>query len=153
MSIVHLLDSCTVSHYLAPNAVTRTPGLVQRVDEVIERDGARISIVTRYEIERGLKKLELRGEGARKRRLFAMFFSTTTIYGLDAQAGRAWDTAADLYARAALRSPTITLEEADLLIFATALANQLRLLTSDQNLATRLAELGFGDHVEGLAVA
>lgn len=153
MSVVHLLDSCTVSQYLAPDAATRTPGLARRVDEVIATDGARISIVTRYEIERGLKKLELRGAGARKRRLFAMFFSTTTIYGLDAQAGRAWDLAADLYARAAVRTPTITFDEADLLIFATALANQLRLLTSDLRLAERLTELGFGEHVEGLSVS
>lgn len=129
------------------------PGLVQRVDDVIAVDGARVSIVTVYEIERGLKKLELRGQGQAKRRLFKMFLSTTTVYGLDAYSGRAWDIAADLHARAAVRIPTITFEEADLLIFATALANQMRLLTSDQRLVERLTELGLGEHVEGLAVS
>lgn len=153
MSVAHLLDSCTVSQYLARDAAEKTPGLLQRVDEVISTDGARVSVVTLYEIDRGLKKLELRGDGKRKRRLFSMFFSAATVYGLDLQAGRAWNLAADLYARAAVRSPTITLEEADLLIFATALANQLRLLTSDQNLARRLTELGLGEHVEVLLVA
>jgi predicted nucleic acid-binding protein len=123
------------------------------VDEVIATDGARISVVTIYEIDRGLKKLELRGEGKKKRRLFTMFFSAAIIYGLDTQSGRAWDIAADLYARAAVRSPTITFEEADLLIFATALANQMRLLTSDQRLVERLTDLGFGEHVESLLVS
>ncbi|HWU88075.1 MAG TPA: hypothetical protein VN253_12400 [Kofleriaceae bacterium] len=129
------------------------PGLVHRVDEVIAADGARVSIVTVYEIDRGLKKLALRGEGQTKRRLFKMFLSTTTIYGLDAHSGSAWDIAADLHARAAVRSPTITFEEADLLIFSTALANQMRLLTSDQRLVARLTELGLGEHVEGLLVS
>lgn len=153
MSVAHLLDSCTVSQYLAPGAAARMPRLVQRVDEVIATDGARISIVTLYEIERGLRKLALRGEGQKKRRLFTMFFSTTTIYGLDAHSGRTWELAADLWARAAVRNPTITLEEADLLIFATALANELRLLTTDGRLVERLTALGFGDHVEGLLVS
>jgi predicted nucleic acid-binding protein len=153
MSVPHLLDSCIVSQYLAHDAAKKSPGLVQRIDEVITADGARISIVTVYEINRGLRKLELRGGGQTKRRLFAMFMSTTTIYGLDAHAGRAWDIAADLHARAAVRIPTITFEEADLLIFATALANQMRLLTSDQRLVERLTELGLGEHVEGLAVS
>ncbi len=153
MSVAHLLDSCTVSQHLAPGAAARTPRLVERVDEVIATEGARISIVTLYEIDRGLRKLALRGEGQKKRRLFTMFFSTATIYGLDAHSGRAWELAADLYARAAVRNPTITLEEADLLIFATALANELRLLTTDGRLVERLTELGFGDHVEGLPVS
>ena len=46
-----------------------------------------------------------------------------------------------------------TLEEADLLIFATALENQMKLLTSDQRLVARLTELGHGEDVELLAVA
>jgi predicted nucleic acid-binding protein len=153
MSVVHLLDTCTISQYLSPDAAKRMPGLVQRVDDVIAADGARVSIVTLYEINRGLRKLELRGEGTRKRRLFTMFFSTTTVYGLDAGAGRAWEIAADLHARAAVRSPTITLEEADLLVFSTALANELCLLTTDQRLAARVTELGLGEHVEGLAIS
>jgi predicted nucleic acid-binding protein len=153
MTVAHLLDTCTISQYLSPDAAKKMPGLVQRVDEVIAADGARVSIVTLYEINRGLKKLELRGEGKRKRRLFTMFFSTTTVYGLDAQSGRAWEVASDLYARAAVRSPTITIEDADLLVFSTALANELRLLTSDQRLVVRLTDLGLGDHVEALPVS
>jgi predicted nucleic acid-binding protein len=153
MSVAHLLDTCTVSHYLASDAAKKTPGLLQRVDDVISADGARISIVTFYEIDRGLKKLELRGGGQKKRRLYTMFFSTTTIYGLDAQSGRAWNIAADLYARAAVRNPTITFEEADLLVFATALTNEMKLLTSDRGLVARLTELGLGEHVEGLSVS
>ena len=153
MSVAHLLDTCTISQYLATGAAKKMPGLVQRVDEVIASDGARISVVTLYEIDRGLKKLELRGQGHAKRRFFELFFSTATVYGIDAQAGRAWGVAADLYARAAVRAPTISFEEADLFIFATALANQMKLLTTDRNLAERLTELGFGEHVERLAVS
>jgi predicted nucleic acid-binding protein len=153
MSVARLLDTCTVSQYLASEAASKTPGLVQRVDAVIDADGARISVVTLYELDRGLMKLELRGGGQQKRRLFTMFLSTTIVYGMDSQAGRAWQIAADLYARAAVRSPGITLEEADLLIFATAQANGMRLLTSDQRLVERLTELGFGDDVEHVAVS
>jgi predicted nucleic acid-binding protein len=153
MTAAHLLDTCTISQYLSPDAAKRMPRLVQRVDDVIAADGARVSIVTLYEIDRGLKKLELRGEGKRKRRLFTMFFSTAIVHGMDARSGRAWDIAADLYARAAVRAPTITIEEADLLVFSTALANELRLLTTDQRLVARLTELGLGEHVQGLAVS
>ena len=153
MSVVYLLDTCTISQYLSPEAARRMPGLVQRVNDVIAADGARASIVSQYEVDRGHRKLELRGEGTRKRRLFTMFFSTTTVYGMDASAGRAWEIAADLYARAAVRSPTITFDDADLLVFSTALANELCLLTTDLRLAARVTELGLGEHVEGLAIS
>ena len=106
--------------------------------------------MTLYELDRGLMKLELRGGGQKKRRLFTMFLSTAIVYGMDSQAGRAWEIAAELYARAAVRSPGITLEEADLIIFATAKANGMRLLTSDQRLVERLTEL---DDVEHVAVS
>lgn len=39
------------------------------------------------------------------------------------------------------------------LLDSTALANQMRLLTSDQRLVVRLTELGLGDHVEGIPVS
>jgi predicted nucleic acid-binding protein len=153
MSVAHLLDSCIVSHYLARGAGKKTPALVQRVEGIIAADGARISVVTLYEIDRGLKKLALRGEGRRKQRLFSMFFSTTTIYGMDALSGRAWNVASDLHARAANESPAIVFEEGDLLSFATALANQLKLVTSDERLAARIRQLELDAHVECLPVA
>lgn len=153
MSVAHLLDSCVVSHYLARGAAKKTPALVERVERVIAAEGARVSIVTVYEIDRGLKKLALRGEGRTKRRLFTMFFGTATIYGMDAPNGRPWDIAGDLHARAATHSPAIVFEEGDLLIFSTALANQLKLLTSDERLATRIAQLGLAAQVDCIPVA
>ena len=45
MTAAHLLDTCTISQYLSPDAAKRMPGLVQRVDEMIAADGVRSSNV------------------------------------------------------------------------------------------------------------
>jgi len=124
MTPPRLLDTSVVSRYIAPDALQKTPNLVQRVNEVAAIDGARISFVTLYEIDRGLRKLELRNQGSTKRRYFAMFMSSVTVYGLDTSRG--WEVAADLHARAAVRSPAIVFGEADLLIFS---SSRPRLLT------------------------
>jgi len=97
-----------------------------------------------------LRKLELQNQGSSKRRYFAMFMSSVTVYGLDTSRG--WEVAADLHARAAVRSPAIVFGEADLLIFATAFAHNMQLLTSDRRLAERLRELELGEHVEYIDV-
>lgn len=150
MTLPRLLDTSIVSHYLAPDAPRRTPSLVQRVNEIAASDGARISLVTFYELDRGLRKLELRNQGSARRCYFAMFMSSVTTYGLDTNHG--WELAADLHARAAVRAPAIVLEEADLLIFATALAHHMQLLTCDRPLAERLRELEHGERVEQIEV-
>jgi len=153
MSPPRLLDTSIVSLYIAPRAAEKTPKLLDTVDAVIATDGARISIVTYYELDRGLRKLELRNEGRTKRRYFTMFVSGTTLLGLDASSFRGWDIAAGLHARAATLTPAIVFEDADLLILATALAYDLRLLTADRNLANRAADLGIADGVELVEVS
>ncbi len=100
-----MLDTSTLSAYIGSRAREKTPLLVKRVEEIIATDGARISIVTMYEIDRGLRKLELEGQGRGKRRLFTMILAGTTVYGLDEPAARGWEVAAELHARAAVRSP------------------------------------------------
>lgn len=92
------------------------------------------------------------GAGA-KRRVFTMFLAGTTVYGLDQPAARGWDVAADIHARAAVRSPALTIAEADLLIIATAVAHGLTLVTSDVAMAEHARTLGFGAQVELVAVA
>lgn len=144
MSVPRLLDTSTLSHYFGSRARATTPELVKYVDDLIASDGARISIVTMYEIERGLRKLEVGGGGRTKRRLFAMFMSSTTVYGLDAPQGAGWLVAADIYARASTRSPAIVFGEADLLILATAQMNNLTLVTSDSPFAEHVRALGYG---------
>jgi PIN domain nuclease of toxin-antitoxin system len=54
-----LLDTSVVSLYIAPDALQKTPNLVQRVNEAAAIDGARISFVTFYEIDRGLAKARI----------------------------------------------------------------------------------------------
>jgi predicted nucleic acid-binding protein len=115
-------------------------------------DGARVSVVTVYELERGIRKLEYLDRGGAKRRVLDMFLEGTTIYSLDAPTMRGWFIAADLYGQAAARSPAIVFGEADLLILATALAHGMVLLTSDDALADLCVAMGLGAHVERIAV-
>jgi predicted nucleic acid-binding protein len=153
MSVPRLLDTSAISLYLAPRAVEKTPRLVNTLDNVIATDGVRLSIVTYYEIDRGLQKLELGGHGRKKRQLFNMFLSTATVFGLDNSSYRGWTVAAELHARAATASPAIVFEEGDLLILATALAHEMQLLTCDHRLAHRASDLGLGDRVEQVEVS
>lgn len=148
-----MLDTSTLSAYIGSRAREKTPLLVKRVEEIIATDGARISIVTMYEIDRGLRKLDLQGQGRVKRRVLTMILAGTTVYGLDEPAARGWDIAADLHARAAVRSPALTISEADLLIIATAVAHGLMIVTSDVAMAEHARTLGLGAQVELIAVA
>lgn len=90
MTRPRLLDTSVVSFYIAPDALQKTPKLVERVNEAAAIDGARISFVTLYEIDRGLRKLELQNQGSTKRRYFAMFMSSVTMYGLDTSRDGRW---------------------------------------------------------------
>lgn len=152
MSFPRMLDTCVLSAYIGSRAREKTPRLVNRVDEVMATDGARLSIVTVYEIERGLRRLELEGQGSKKRRVFTMLLGGTTVYGLDEPAARGWEIAADLHARAAVRSPALVIAEADLLIIATAVAHGLTLVTSDVAMADHARTLRLGAQVELIAV-
>lgn len=153
MSAPRMLDTCVLSHYISSRAREKTPLLVDRVDEIIATDGARISTVTMYELERGLRKLELQGEGRKKRRVFTMILESTTLYGLDEPAAHGWQVAADLHARAALHSPALVIAEADLLIIATAIAHGLTLVTADVAMAEHARTLRLGSQVDLIAVA
>lgn len=143
-----MLDSCVVSQYIAPDADVRTPGLVRRVDEIVGTNGLVLSVVAVYELDRGIRKLERRSQGQAKRRQLMMFLSAATILGLDEHGWRGWAVAADLHADASSRAQAIVLSEGDLLIFATALAHDMVLVTTDAKLVGRCRELGRGNDVE-----
>jgi predicted nucleic acid-binding protein len=143
MSGPHLLDTSTLSHYLGARAREKTPVLVKFVDDLIATEGTRISVVTLYELERWMKRLELKGEGKAKRRRFTMFMSAAAVYGLEASQLAGWMLAAEIHARAMEHAPSITFAEADLLILATAQLHRLTLVTSDRGLADNAHALGF----------
>ncbi len=153
MSFPRLLDTSTLSHYFGTRAREKSPALVNYVEEVIAVDGSRLSTITMYELERGLRKLELGGQGRTKRRLLTMFLASTTIYSLDDSHGSGWYLAADLHARAAVRSPAVVFGEADLLILATALFHELALVTSDAGFAEQARALGHGRQLIELPLA
>jgi hypothetical protein len=67
MSFPRLLDT-TLSAFIGSRARERTPLLVKRVEEIIATDGARISFVTMFEIDRGLRRLEAQGKGGQRDR-------------------------------------------------------------------------------------
>ena len=127
--------------------------LVGRIERVLEEDGLRISAMTLYELERGLRKLERRAEGRVKRRKWNLFLSTATVFGLDEPTFQPWVIAADLHARVATSSPAITISEIDLLILATAMVHGMVLLTSDRRLSDGCSTLSLADHVECVALA
>jgi len=144
-----LLDTSLVSHYLAPDAPARLPHLVTRVDDCIRSHGLCLSIITTFEIGRGLELLRLRGRGSTKISRFTRFLSEAAAFPLD---GRVLQLGCDLWARGRIKRPAITLSDGDLLIAATAIAHEHKLLTTDVPLGDRLMELELGDHVEVIAL-
>lgn len=124
---------------------------MQRVRDVITQDRLRISIVTAYEVNRGLLRMAFRNEGARLRRTFTMLLGTADILSLESNGG--WPLAARLHAAGATRVPAVNFSEGDLLILATAISHGMTLLTTDQGLATNATAVGVGQHVEHLPLA
>ncbi len=151
MTVPILIDTSTLSYYLKPNAEVRWPALVARVDAAMEENGLLVSSVTVYEIERGLRLLEVESQGATKRRLWDLLLSTARVVGLDEPALQPWLTAADLYVEGMRKQPALQFGEADLLIVATSIAYQMTLLTSDNKLFTLCQRLNLGGRVEYIA--
>lgn len=142
-----------VSQYLAPDAPTKYPGLVKRVRDLVTSQGVCLSVVTVYELRRGVRLLVARGEGRRKERRLNMFLQEATALSLDHDGGQGWNVAADLWVRGQLHKPAVNVSEGDLLILATAITHGRALLTTDAALGDRAQELGVGGAVEVLPLA
>lgn len=154
MRAAFLFDTCIIGRYLDARAAERWPGLVPRVSSAIaEAGGLYISAITAFEIRRGLKVLELRGQGRSKRRKAELFLRSATILETSARGGAPWRAAARMYAEAACHKPAIKLSDGDLLIAATAVAHARVLVTVDGPLHENLHKLGYGGLVRALPLA
>ena len=146
----HLIDTSALQHYLHPQAQSKWPKLVERVDAVMSADGTlNLSAMTAYELRRGLRVLALQNRGQAKTRRAELLLRQSVILGL----GGAWSVATDIYAAAAVHKPAIVLSDGDTLIAATAFAAKYTLVTSDAKLGKNLSALGYGGQVETLRLA
>jgi predicted nucleic acid-binding protein len=148
-----LVDTSVVSWYLRRDARAQYPHLVEWLDAVIAEDGLHISSVSLYELRRGIGELRARGQGARKAARVELLLREATVVGLDAGDHLGWKIAADLWVKCRTHKPAIVLSEGDLLITATALAHNRALVTVDENLRSRLKQLGLHGSVCEIAVA
>jgi predicted nucleic acid-binding protein len=148
-----LLDTSVASNYLHPQANQRFPELVAFVDETVRASGLFISVVTQYELRRGVGALLLRGQGRRKSVAIERFLDTAYVLGLDDRAGEGWNLAASLWAQAHVLKPSLVLGEADLLIAATAAFHGRPLATTDGKLGEALGKLAFPVPVQLLRLA
>ena len=148
-----VLDTCTLSTYLRPNAATSTPNLFQRVSNLIAANEASVAAVTVYEMRRGLLRLALSGGSRRGLAQLTLVLQTIPILSLDVSGWAGWNLAAQLHAAGQLQKPAVNFTEGDLLITATAAANGKQLLTTDARLGAALTTIGCGHFVEVIPVA
>lgn len=144
-----LLDTSVFSQW---TATIKWPDLAARVDGIFAVEGKLcLPFVAHYEILRGLHDLLQKGQGAERHARYMFLVDSALVFvGLDARGGLGWAVAAELHAKA--RAVGITLSEGDLLIAASALVSQRKLLTCDVRLAKNLDALGLGENVEVLAL-
>ena len=113
-----LVDTNIVSAFMRGNR-----SVVQKVDEYLSfHDTLSISVITYYEIMRGLKALS----NANKLKSFKGFMSACDILRLDSFVA---ERASDIYD--ALRKAGRLVEDADILIAATAMENNLVVVTDN----------------------
>lgn len=140
-----LFDTNVAQTLIDPRAAKRTPALLAEVEaRVRQQGGLVISVVTAYELRRGVRVLRLRGQGRRKEVRVERLIRAADVLGLDVPAFGAWTVAAELFAQGSVRSPSIVIADADLLIAATAKHYGRTLVTSDARLAENLAAIGQG---------
>ena len=142
----YVLDTSTASR-AARDRGSRSTG----IRAFVEQNQFSVTVLTLYELHRGLLKLESQAQGRRKR-IAVQLFLQDAVEVLDPSTATpsGWDMAASIWAHAALSSPAIVFGEMDLLISATAFAHGHTLVTSDRKLADRLVECGYGENVKFL---
>ncbi|MFQ5859426.1 MAG: type II toxin-antitoxin system VapC family toxin [Anaerolineae bacterium] len=123
-----MLDTDTLSYMLKG----REPVASRAKAYIVEHGGISISAITFYEVLRGLRFVD----ATRQLQAFEDFARTNEIFPLDVRVCR---RAADIYAD--LRRAGNLIEDADLLIAATALANDCVLVTNNTDHYGRIANL------------
>lgn len=123
-----ILDTNILTAFLKDN-----PKVINKVGRYLdEHEELSISVVTYYEILRGLKELK----NKRKLKLFHEMMEKTEIIVLTVEIG---EKAADIYLELKKRGKLI--EDADILIAASAMANDLVLITDNEKHFRRIKEL------------
>jgi len=145
-----LFDTDVLSSYLKARALERQPRLVRLVYESLQGEGLFISSVTKYELLRGLRKLQLQGQGRRKEVSVKRLLDAAYAISPDALGGAACNVAADLWARASMQG--LKFGEADLIITAMALVSSRQLVTCDSKHVEKLEAVGFQGEVKLLQV-
>ncbi len=154
MSSLYLLDTCVISNVMKPSAPELYPALVARYERIQGAQGCYLSVVTSFEIRRGLERAARAGLAVRHRAGIEHFLAAARFFDLGGANDPAWRFASDVWATGRSRRPTVSLPTLeDLLIVATAYANDFVLLTTDEKLCERLTELGFGGVAELVPVA
>lgn len=148
-----LVDTNVLSLYIRPNAPKEYPGLVSWLSERIRAGDLAISAVTLFELRRGIISELLRGKSRRKAARLELLLRSMFVLGLDAHDFAAWRVAAEVWAEANAHEPSVVLADADLLIFATAVANDCRLATADRRFVDRMRELGRAQAVSLIELA
>ena len=147
-----LFDTNILSELLKRNVEKNHPVFYDWVATAISQHGVCVSSVSLYELRRWFRKLELQGEGRRKRAWGQKMLHDATVFWVDAGRGRAWNVAADIWARGQLTKPATVFQDADLLIYATALAYGRRLVTCDAKLGELLHAVEVDPQVVVLAL-
>lgn len=145
-----LFDTCAVSAYIARDPRKRPPELVS-LWATAQEGGICLSSVTLYELRRGLRSLRLKDGGRRREVDLEKLLRTVTVLALDDWTGNAWRVAAELWANGRHLKPSLNVGELDLLIAATALANDRVLVTLDRGLWEALTRLGHAERVRWVA--
>lgn len=138
-----LLDTNVVSAFLKPGAEQRSPKLVAFVRQHLATQNLTISAFTEFELRRGVEELVLKGQGQKRLITLLKFIDRCDVLGLDASGG--WAHAARLWAKGRAHTPSIVLDDADLLIAATAAFHQRPFATSDVKLVENLTAIEFTD--------
>lgn len=147
-----LFDTCAVSSYLERDSKKRALDLLP-LWSAAQADGIYLASVTVYELRRGVRRLRLREEGHRLEVDLEKLLRSVYVLPLDDFGGKVWRTAAELWARGRNMNPNLKLGEVDLLIAATAIANERTLVTMDRGLSEGLARLGHAAEVRFIAPA
>ncbi|MCA9593768.1 MAG: PIN domain-containing protein [Myxococcales bacterium] len=148
-----LFDTNVAQALIDPRVAKRSPQMVAEVEaRVRQQGGLVISVVTAYELRRGVRVLRLRDRGRRKEVRIERLIRTADVLGLDVPAFGAWMVAAELFAQASVKRPSIVIDDADLLIAATAKHYGRTLVTSDARLAENLEAVGQGPAIDLLRV-
>jgi predicted nucleic acid-binding protein len=137
----YLLDTNLVSKYFVDrDAEVRHPTLSTRVKDILASERPHVSIVTTYELLRGARRMELKGQGQQKDEKIRKLIKNLRIVEVG------WGFAADLWAQTQVNG--VPMGEADLFIVASAAMAQRVVATADEKLVNALVALRLEQHVE-----